>query len=146
MNSLEALSDHSSYTLKIRSLSSPISTRTRSILFSTKNNKCFILFLIFFCCIKNIHNLICWNIYCLRSYFSFHHFVNYSYVCKCSTSHNQIISSSRSISIKIFLLHSSLLQEPCCRRVYRNISCRWNMISSNRITKNSQYVCILYWL
>jgi hypothetical protein len=80
----------------------------------------------------------------LWSNFSFHHFINNSNISKCSSSHNQIISSSRSISIKIFLFNSSLFQKSSSWRINWYISSRRYMISSYWVPKNSQYICILY--
>ena len=94
--------------------------------------------------IENVQLLSSRNMDSLRTNSSFQHFIDYSYICKGSSSHDKIITSSRTVSIKISFLYSSLFQKSSSSWWNWDISCRWNMISCNRISKNCQNIGIVY--
>lgn len=79
----------------------------------------------------------------LRTNLVFKHSVENANVGKSASGHDQIVSSPGSIGVEIFLLNAFGFEEARSRRVSSNISSRRNMISSNRISKYGQDVCIL---
>jgi hypothetical protein len=73
--------------------------------------------------------------YSLWSYFTFHHLIIDTDICKSSTCHNEIITTSSPVGVEVLLLHTVLLQVSTSRWTNRDISSRWNMIGCYRITK-----------
>ena len=70
-------------------------------------------------------------------------FVDNSDIGKSASSHDQIVSSSCSISVKVFLFNAFLLKESSSWRVYRDISSWRYMICRDGVSKQSQNVSIL---
>ena len=136
MNSFVWNSNHCLNSLKVWSFGSPISWGSWTIFSSTNNNSLWTLLKILFSSIINGHNFFIWDKNCMWTFLSLHHSIFNSNICKCSSYHNFIISSSCPISIKIFLFNSSFFKISTSRTICRNIASRTNMICCNWISKN----------
>lgn len=93
-------------------------------------------------CITDVKYLTRRNISCLRTKIR-GKFIDYSCVSKGSSSHDLVISSSSSISIKISLFDSSLDKISSCRWILGYLPGRRNMVSCNRIAKTAEYISLL---
>lgn len=72
----------------------------------------------------------------LRPNFALHHLIGDPDVSKSTSSHDEIIASASTISVEIFLLNSSFLEESSSRRRCRNVTSWRNVVCSYGITKN----------
>jgi len=142
MNSFKWLSNYCFNALKIRTFSSPISRRSRSILLASKNNQLMSFFSIFLSSIINIKNLSSRNISSLWTNLR-SKFVNDSGISESSSSHYLIVSSSSTICVKVCWTDIPGFKISCSWRILCNVSSRWNMICCNRITKPCQTISIL---
>ena len=92
-------------------------------------------------CIADVHNLSSGNVSCLRSYLR-SELVNDSSISKGSSSHDFIITSSCSISVKICRLNISLAKETGSRGILSDVARRRYMVSGNRIAEPCESISI----
>ena len=98
--------------------------------------------LIPFGCIEDIKDLLGRDVDRLRTNLVIEHSVLDADVGKGSSGHDEIIASSSAVCVEILLLDALLFEEAGCWRCPSNVSCRRNVIGSDRITKNCQNVGI----
>ena len=142
MNSLEGLSNNCPYTEKIGAFCSPVSRWSWSILFACEDYKFMSLAAVSIGCIANIENLSSGYKCSLRPN-SWSKLIYNPCVCKSPSGHNLVVTSSRSISIEVGILHPFFQKISCSRRIFSYISGRRDMVRCNWVSKATENICSL---
>ena len=136
MDSFETFSYDCLHSQQIGSFGCPVSARSWSILFASKNDSLNLAIDVPLRCIKNIQSLSSWDVDSLRTNCTLHHLIDNSNICKGSSGHDEVIASPCTISIEISFFDPSLLQKSGSRRWDWDVARRWDMVSCDRISKN----------
>ena len=136
MDSFETLSDDCLNTQQIWTLSGPVSARTSAVLLTSEDDSLVAFLFVLLSCIEDIMSLPRGNMDGMRSHFAFHHLVSDPDISESASGHNQIVASTRSISVEIFLFNAPFLEEAGSWRRSRDVASWRYMVRGYGVTKN----------
>lgn len=132
VDSLVGLSNGNLDSLEVGSLGSPISGRSRSVLFSGEDDELLSSFLVLHGGVEDSESLL--TIEGSLGAFSGGELVDESDIGESTSGHDFVISSSSTVSVEILGLNTSLLEVSCSRRVLGDLTSRRDVIGGNRIS------------
>ena len=102
-----------------------------------------VFFLVLFCSVKDVEHFTSRDMDRLRADFSSKHLVGYANIGESSSGHDEVVSSSSSISVEVLPIDASFLEETGSRRRASDVACRGNMISRDGVSEDRKDICIL---